>query len=531
MNPRAAGAPARTVAELAGAARDRFGDQVAVVDGSTRLSFAELADAVHGAARSFMSAGIGRGDRVALWAPNSARWIVAGLGAVSAGAALVPLNTRYRGDEVRYVLERSGARALVCAHGFLGADHIGMLEGAGFDLAGLAATVVTGEDIPTGTLGWDAFEGIAAATPPEALDERVASVGPDDPSDVMFTSGTTGRPKGAVLTHHQTLRVFSDWCDIVGLETGDRYLVVNPFFHCFGYKAGVVASLVRGATLYPFPLFDADAVMRCVDRERITALPGPPSLFQSILDHPDRRRFDLTSLRLAVTGAAIVPIEMIRRMQTELAFQTVLTGYGLTETNGTATMCRVGDPIETVSVSCGRAIPDVEVRVVGPAGEVLAPGEAGEVQIRGYHVMTGYLDDPAATAEAIDAEGWIRSGDIGVLDERGYLRITDRLKDMFIVGGFNAYPAEIEQWMLQHPAIAQAAVIGVADDRLGEVGRAYVVARPGQVIDVDALAAWCRDKMANFKVPRSFEVVGALPLNASGKIDKLELRARARAGR
>jgi HIP---CoA ligase len=256
-------------------------------------------------------------------------------------------------------------------------------------------------------------------------------------------------------------------------------------------------------------------------------LPGPPTLYQSILDHPDRDRFDLSSLRLAVTGAAAVPVEMIRRMRSELTFRTIITGYGLTESTGTVSMCRHDDDPETISTTSGRAIPDTEVRVVDDTGQEVPRGEPGEVVVRGYNVMLGYFDEPEETATTVDPDGWLHTGDIAVMDDRGYLTITDRKKDMFIVGGFNAYPAEIENLLLQHPKIAQAAVVGVPDHRMGEVGMAFVIPRPGQDPTPSEIVEWCRGAMANYKVPRRVEIVDALPLNASGKVLKYDLRERA----
>jgi acyl-CoA synthetase (AMP-forming)/AMP-acid ligase II len=316
---------------------------------------------------------------------------------------------------------------------------------------------------------------------------------------------------------------------VVGLAEGDRYLVVNPFFHTFGYKAGIVACLLTGATILPAAVFDVDAVLALVEAERVTMLPGAPTIFLTVLNHPRRDEFDLSSLRTAVTGAAAVPVEMIRRMRTEMTFRTIVTAYGLTEATGTVTMCRPEDDPETIASTSGRAIPDTEVRIVDDEGAEVARGEPGEVVVKGYNVMLGYLDDPEATARAIDPDGWLHTGDVGVMDERGYVRITDRTKDMFIVGGFNAYPAEIENLMLRHPGIAQVAVVGVPDERMGEVGMAFVVPRAGAEVDVDQLRSWCREEMANFKVPRHFRVVDALPVNAGGKVLKFELREQGRA--
>jgi acyl-CoA synthetase (AMP-forming)/AMP-acid ligase II len=356
----------------------------------------------------------------------------------------------------------------------------------------------------------------------------VADLGAESVSDVLFTSGTTGRPKGVVQTHGQTLRAFTAWAEVVGLRRDDRYLIVNPFFHAFGYKAGIVACLVTGATMVPLPVFDIPAVMATIPAERITMIPGPPALYQTILAHPDRAQLDTSTLRLAVTGAAAIPVSLVERMRSDLGFDTVVTGYGLTEACGIVTMCRHDDDAETIATTSGRAIPDVEVRVVDKDGAELPSGEAGEVVVRGYNVMGGYFEEPEQTAEAIDAEGWLHTGDIGVLDDRGYLRITDRLKDMIIVGGFNVYPAEVESILAGHPSVGQSAVVGVPDERMGEVPVAFVVPVVGSdPVGEQELIEWARARMANFKVPRQVRFVEALPLNASGKVLKHELRARA----
>ncbi len=496
---------------------DRDGDR------EIRWTFAELAAHVTDATRSFMACGIEPGDRIAIWAPNIHEWIVAALGAHGAGAAVVPLNTRFKGAEAAYVLNKSGARMLFCVNGFLGNDYVAALDGQ--DLPTLERIVVMRGEAPAPTLSWDVFGDMGASVSVAEAEARAASVTPDMLSDIIFTSGTTGRPKGVMATHEQSVRVFDDWSTIVGLAEGDRYLIINPFFHTFGYKAGFLSCIIKGATIIPEPVFDVPTVLRRVPEERVSMLPGPPTVFMTILNHPDRDTYDLSSLRLTVTGAAVVPVEMIKRMRTELTFKSIITGYGLTESTGTATMCRSEDDAETIANTAGRAIHDVEVLVVDTEGNEVPRGTPGEVVIRGYNVMNGYFGDPEATAEAIDADGWLHSGDIGVMDERGYLKITDRMKDMFIVGGFNAYPAEIEQTLMSHPQVAQVAVVGIPDERQGEVGCAFIVPRPGETIDPAEVVAWSRERMANYKVPRRVEIVDAFPLNASGKVLKFELRA------
>ncbi|WP_330307872.1 MULTISPECIES: FadD3 family acyl-CoA ligase [unclassified Streptomyces] len=463
-------------------AADRFGAAEAVVDGQLRLTFAELADRVRVAAGAFAAAGIEKGDRAAIWAPNSAEWIVAAFGLLTAGGVLVPVNTRFKADEAHDIIRRSGARLVLVEQGFLGLDF----------------------EAPPGVPVIDLKSGFLASGSP--FEREVSG---DDVSDIVFTSGTTGRPKGVLMTHAQTLRLYAEWCDLAGLREGDRYLIVNPFFHIFGFKAGCVASLIRGATILPVPVFDVDRVLDLVEREKVTVLPGPPTLYHSLLAARGWR--DLSSLRVAVTGAADIPVELVRRIVSELPFRSVMTGYGLTEA-GTATASRPGDSFEDIATTVGTPCDGVEVRIA----------DDGEVLVRGYSVMLGYLDDPKATAETVDKEGWLHTGDLGTLDERGHLRIVGRKKDMFIVGGFNAYPAEIEGFLLKHPAVAQAAVIGVPDERLGQVGKAFVVRR--SPLSVEDLLAWSRERMAGFKVPRSVEFLEELPLNATGKVMKDQLR-------
>ena len=302
--------------------------------------------------------------------------------------------------------------------------------------------------------------------------------------------------------------------------------MVNPYFHMFGLKAGILASVAAGATMLPEPVFDADRVLARVADEQVTVLPGAPTLYQSILDHPDRDRYDLSSLRIAVTGAADIPVELIRRIDQELPFSMIITGYGLTE-GGTAAATAPGDDVETIATTVGRPRPGFELRIVDGELQDVKPGDTGEILLRGGSIMSHYLDDPEATAATLSADGWLRTGDLGVVDDAGCLHIVGRSKDMFIVGGFNAYPAEIENALLRHADIQQVAVIGVPDERMGEVGMAFVVARPGSSPSADEIIGWAREQMANYKVPRRVELIDELPLNATGKVEKLALRARA----
>ncbi|HYF44572.1 MAG TPA: FadD3 family acyl-CoA ligase [Acidimicrobiales bacterium] len=515
----------QTIGGVVTRAAERYGDAEAFVDGDVRLSWVELDREVDRAAKAFLGWGLQAGDRVAIWGPNCLEWALAELGLHRAGGVLVPLNTRFKGREAGYILGKARARLLFTVTDFLDTDYVALLDGIETDT--VEETVILRGTVPEGTTSWEAFLARGDDVDDHALAERAAGIRGDDLSDILFTSGTTGSPKGAMLRHAAGIKAYDAWSSVVGLREGDRYLIINPFFHAFGLKAGILASLIKGATILPQPVFDVPAVMERVPRDRISMLPGPPAVYQTILNHPDRERFDMSSLRLAVTGAAPIPVELVTRMKDELGFETVVTGYGLTEAHGIATMCRHDDDPATIANTDGRAIPDVEVLVVDEDGNEVPRGEPGEVVVRGYNVMSGYFEDPEQTAEAIDADGWLHTGDIAVMDERGYLDITDRKKDMFIQGGFNAYPAEIESLLLEHPDIAQVAVIGVPDDRLGEVGMAFVVPASGSSPEESDLIAWAREHMANYKAPRYVELVEALPMNASNKVLKTELRMRA----
>lgn len=465
-------------------AADRFGDSEAVVDGPLRLSFAEVAHRVRCAAGAFANVGVEKGDRVAIWAPNSAQWMIAAFGVLTAGGIVVPVSTRYKQAEAADIITRSGAKAVLVEKGFLGQDFI----------------------VPSGVPAIDLKSGFLDDGQPTQRE-----VGGTDIADIIYTSGTTGRPKGVMMNHLQNLRMYAEWCDLADLRRGDRYLIVNPFFHTFGYKAGCIATFIRGATMLPVPVFDVERVVELIAAEKITMLPGPPTLYHSLLAVPDKSK--LATLRAGVTGAADIPVELVRRVHEELPFRTLATGYGLTEA-GTATLSRPGDSFEDVATTAGVPCDGVEVRIA----------DDGEVLVRGYSVMQGYFDDPAATAEAIDVDGWLHTGDLGSFTESGRLKIVGRKKDMFIVGGFNAYPAEIEGFLMEHPAVAQAAVIGVPDERLGQVGKAFVVLKGDPPLSADDLMAWSRDRMAGFKVPRSVVFVEGLPLNATGKVMKDQLR-------
>jgi acyl-CoA synthetase (AMP-forming)/AMP-acid ligase II len=518
--------PWKTIPELILDGCERFADLDAMVDGDERWTFREYGERAHASAKGFVAAGLQPGDVYSIWAPNICEWAVAALGGYLSASVLVPINTRFRGREAAYVMRRARARVLFTVTDFLDTDYVSLLRAANEELPDLREIVVLRGPVPEGCVSFTDWVARGHDVADAEITARHTAVQPDDVCHILFTSGTTGAPKGAMLQHESVCRVYEAWADVIGLRAGDRNLVVNPFFHSFGLHCGILVSIMRGACCIPQLTFDVPEMMRRVQAERVSMLAGAPAIYQTILNHPDLASFDLSSLRLAVTGAAVVPVELVHRMRDILGFEVVVTGYGLTESSGTATMCRHDDDPETIANTSGRAVPDVEVRVVDADNNEVPYGEPGEICVRGYCLMKGYLDDPEQTAEAIDAEGWLHTGDIGVQDERGYIRITDRVKDMFIVGGFNAYPAEIESVMLRHPEIGQIAVVGIPDERLGEVGMAFVVPKPGTSPDPKQIVAWCREEMANYKAPRFVEIVDAFPLNPSGKVLKFELRDR-----
>jgi acyl-CoA synthetase (AMP-forming)/AMP-acid ligase II len=541
----------QTLPAVLATAVERHAERTAVIDRDTRLTYAELGDEVDRMQRALIAAGVERGDRVCVWSPNTHHWIVAALALHSAGAILVTLNTRFTGQEAFDILERTSTRVLFLPDQFLGNDYLETLrsapsvvaasaDGGGADggpVAGLPALELVvrvpidggAEPAEAGVATWDELRARAEETDADTAAARGAEVGPEDVADILFTSGTTGRPKGAMSAQRQTVAVAAAWADCAEVSDEDVYMIIAPFFHTFGYKAGWVASMLHGATMLPVITFDLDAVVDMIERDKVTIVPGPPTIFQTLLAYPGREDRDLSSLRLAVTGSAVVPVTLVERMQSELDFEMVITAYGLSEAV-VVTMCREGDDPETIAHTSGAPTAEFEVRIAGDDGTVLPAGESGEIQLRGPNLMLGYLDDPEATRKAIEPDGWFHTGDIGHLNERGYLTITDRLKDMLTVGGFNVYPAEVENAILGLDGVVECAVVGAPDERLGEVGRAYIVGKPGHSLEPEAVIAACRERLANFKVPRAVEIVDDLPHNAAGKVLKTELRARAAAG-
>jgi acyl-CoA synthetase (AMP-forming)/AMP-acid ligase II len=503
---------------------ERFGDRIAIVDGEIYLSFDELKEQMLTVSSSLISTGVQAGDRIALWAPNSAVWITSALGILACGAWLVPINTRFTAREVEPILRAVDASLLLVADGFIGGERLQGIKEANPTLRAIADPVLLPDPGEQSRPEWDGFLRRGSSVPRVVTSDRLAKLGPQDVSDVIFTSGTTGTPKGVMLRHGASLRAYSAFNDSFGVSEGDRVLIGLPFFHCFGYKAGWLVDLLAGATTYPLAVFDGKKVMEMVELHAITHLPGSPTMFWPLLDDPERRKHDLSSVRAAIVGGASIPVTLVRRLQDDLGIDRVLSGYGLTENHAVISFSLPGDSPELVATTVGKVLDGMEVITVDNYDQPLSRGAEGELWVRGYAQMSGYFGDPASTAAAF-SDGWLRTGDVGTVDENGYIRITDRKKDIYVTGGFNVAPAEVENVLMTCEQISQAAVVGVPDDRMGEVGAAFVVPVPGLELPPEFVMRYIRERLANYKVPRYVNTVDSLPINPTGKVLKDELRA------
>jgi fatty-acyl-CoA synthase len=503
----------------------RFGDREALVSfhQDRRYTWTELNDAVDELARGLIAAGLQKGDRLGIWSPNCAEWTLVQYAAAKLGVILVNLNPAYRTSELEFALRQSGCRMLIAASAFKTSDYRAMVAEVRDGLDGLERVVfLGGED-------WDGLLGGAADVEVGELRARSASLEPSDPVNIQYTSGTTGFPKGATLTHRNILNNGFFVGEGIGYTEADRVCIPVPFYHCFGMVMGNLACSSHGAAMViPAPAFDAEATLAAVAAERCTSLYGVPTMFIAELSHPRFDEFDLESLRTGIMAGSPCPVEVMKRVIERMHMSEVGICYGMTETSPVSTQTAVDDPIEKRVGTVGRVGPHLEVRVVSPeTGETVASGETGELCTRGYSVMSGYWEDPERTAEAIDAAGWMHTGDLAVMDEDGYLNIVGRIKDLVIRGGENVYPREVEEFLYTHPDIGDVQVIGVPDDRYGEELMAWVIARDGASLDEAAVRAFCRGKIAHYKVPRYVKFVDSFPMTVTGKVQKFIMRDQA----
>ncbi len=511
---------------------DRFADQVAVIDSETELTYAALRSAAHATAKGLVAAGIGRGDLVACWAPNSWRWVVMVHAVWLVGGIIVPISSRLKILEAGPILERTQATILFtvaeCA-GIRFIDSVRHAYGARLDgLPALSRLVRLDIDYTSSGegIGFADFAASGGAIGDAQLDQAIADVRGDDICEIIFTSGTTGTPKGVQLTHSQLMRSYWAWSGIGGLGQGDNYLVITPFSHGFGLNAGVIASALRGMCMVLLDIFEPARALELIRRHRVNVMGGPPNLFARLMDLPGVAENPPDSLRVAFLGAASVPVEILRRAGSVLGIRRVINAYGLMEAC-VVSMTRADDPQGVISTTTGRALPDVEVRIVDDAGADVAPGQAGEILVRGYGIMKGYWQDAAQTRASLSEDGWFHTGDIGTRDTAGNISIVDRKKDMFICSGFNAYPAEIEDLLLRMGGLSAVSVVGVPDPVRGEVPVAFVVPAAGKAIDPDAVISWAKRNLAGYKAPRQVHIRQSLPLNGNGKVMKDVLRREA----
>jgi fatty-acyl-CoA synthase len=497
-----------------------------------RQTYAELDAAVDDVTRAVLAAGIGKGDRVGLWSPNCAEWTHLQFATARAGAILVNLNPAYRTHELAYALQQSGTRLLVSARSFKSSDYVAMVEEVRDDVPDLERVVWIGDEGERGLAdtvrspSWDEFVSGGAGISDEQLAEREAGLDPADPINIQYTSGTTGAPKGATLSHANILNngfLVGEGC---AFSEHDRVAIPVPFYHCFGMVMGNLGCTTHGACMViPAPVFEPEAVLKAVAAERCTALYGVPTMFIAELDHPDFEDFDLSSLRTGIMAGSPCPVEVMKRVIADMHMEDVTICYGMTETSPVSTQTSADDSVEKRVGTVGRVHPHVEIRIVDPdTGRTVERDEPGELCTKGYSVMLGYWNDQERTAEAIDGDGFMHTGDLATMDEDGYVNIVGRSKDMVIRGGENVYPRELEEFLYGHPDVADVQVVGVPDDHYGEEILACVVPRPGASPSEDDIRDYCRGKIAHFKVPRYVKLVDEFPMTVTGKVQKFKLR-------
>jgi fatty-acyl-CoA synthase len=504
-----------------------------------RWTYGELRERVDAFARALMRLGVRKGDRVGIWSPNHAEWVVTQFATAKIGAILVTVNPAYRVHELEYALRQSGCSTLIIGPPFKTSDYAALLRELCPELERsrpgelhaervpeLRTVIAFGEQRVPGAYEWDEVMERATEVRAEELASRQGSLQFDDPINIQYTSGTTGFPKGATLSHHNILNNAFFFGQSMCIGSHDRFCVTFPFYHSGGMVASTLLSVTRGATVViPSPLFDAGAALEAVAAERCTALPGAPTMYIAELTHPDFDKFDLSSLRTGFMAGAPCPLEVIKRVTSRMHLTDLLIAFGMTETSPVSTITSLDDPLEKRASTVERVFLHVECKIVDPVtGAIVPRGTPGEVLARGYHVMLGYWNNPQATAEAIDAARWMHTGDLATMDEQGYVNIVGRSKDMILRGGENVYPREIEEFLYAHPAVADVQVIGVPDEKYGEEVMAWVRLKDGQSACADDLRDFCRGKIAHFKIPRYWKLVDTFPMTVSGKVQKFKLR-------
>jgi acyl-CoA synthetase (AMP-forming)/AMP-acid ligase II len=517
----------RMLADNAG----EYAHRVGVVDGNHELTYAELHTHARALAKALVAAGVKRGDLVAAWAPNGWRWVVMVHAVWLVGGAIVPISSRLKVLEAGPILERTGAQVLFTVAECAGIHFIDSLHATyGRDLGRLPTLRhLIRLDLEHGPNGFDSFVETGSRVTDADLDAIIAAVQPGDTSEVIFTSGTTGAPKGVQLDHQQLLRAYWDWSGTGSLNSLDNYLVITPFSHGFGLNAGIIASALRGMSMVLLEIFEPSRALELIRRYGISVMGGPPNLYARLMDQPSVVDDPPKTLRVAFMGAASVPAEILRRARSVLGVKRAINAYGLMEAC-VVSMTRAEDDEIVISTSTGRVMPGMEVKIVDDDGQDVPAGTAGEILTRGYGVMLGYWHDAAQTEASMEPGGWFHTGDVGVRDAAGNITIVDRKKDMFICGGFNAYPAEIEDLLLKMGPISAVSVVGIPDAARGEVGVAFVVPSTGKTISEEDVVGWAKQNLAGYKVPRRVFIRDALPLNGNGKVMKDVLRREATAG-
>lgn len=522
----------RTLSRVLSETTTSFPEREAIVYQGRRLTYRELNDTVDRLARGLIELGVGKGEKVGLWMPNVPEWVIAYFAIARIGAVVVPTNTRYKGHEVYYILENSEATTLFMVDSFVGIDYLKMVDEIHKDLPHLKHMIVSGEK-GDGMHTFDEIVSLGEAHLGDGeLTAREATCSPQDNVFILYTSGTTGNPKGAMLSHHNMAQNAKQVTQVLHTSEKDIFLLAVPFFHCFGCVMGILGAITWGASIVPMPIFKAKEALKLIEKERVSILYGVPTMFVLELEEyrkgkEDGSVYDVSSLRTGIMAGAPCPVEVMRGTMEELGCN-VSIAYGLTEASPVITMTRFDDSLERRVETVGRALPGIEVKIADDEWQPLPLGEMGELACRGYNVMLGYYKMPEKTAEVIDEEGWLYSGDLATMDEEGYVKIVGRKKDMLITGGFNVYPAEIEEYLFTHPKVQNVSVVGVPDDVMGEVAIAYIIPRDGVMIDSQEIVDFCVGTIANFKVPRYVEVVDEFPMTQSGKIQKFRLREAAK---